>query len=231
MIGLRGLHLCVLAWLCLPGYGAAQTMFADTLIAYQSSGAGPLQEPYGGYRGTGPGPTRLRDHSTALDASKETWVSLPAGASITLGFSKGVVFDGPGDDLFICEIGDASELANVFVSTDFGKSFTLLGTADGGTVTRLDLKRINFSGKINAVRIVGLDSRGSSPGFDVCYVEGLEGSVQTSGPAKPAPNKPGGSLSDVFGKPGANAKDDAAKPAPSNDKSTGSLSSLFKSGD
>jgi hypothetical protein len=198
----------VLALLLTGAGAAAQTMFADVLIDYRSSGAGPVQEPYGGVSGTSDGePLPLSDWSMALDGNKESWVSLPTGASITVGFAGGIVFDGPGDDLLICESGAASELANVFVSSDHGATFSLLGIADGGTVTRMDLARINFSGKVNAVKITGLDAKGWSPGFDVCYVEGLEGSVQLAGPIGP-----GGSVADEFNRePAADALADLVR--------------------
>ena len=79
--------------------------------------------------------------------------------------------------MFIGEIGAASELTDVEVSTDFGETFTLLTQADGGTVTGIDFGEFGFSGDVNAVRITGLDDGGSSPGFDVDFVRGLEGSV------------------------------------------------------
>ena len=85
--------------------------------------------------------------------------------------------DGAGNDIFISEVGAQMELADIFISSDFGASFVYLGQADGGTVTELDLGDIGFTGLVNAIRIVGLDNLGGSPGFDVSFVEGLEGSV------------------------------------------------------
>lgn len=203
----------------------AQTMIADKFLGYHPSGTGPMQEPYGGDKPNVGRPIfQLRDHAFALDGNPNTWVALPKGASLIVGFTKGVVFDGPGDDLFICEVGKASERANVFISSDFGKTFTLFGSADGGTVTRLDLKKINFSGKVNAVKITGLDTLGSSPGFDVCYVEGLEGSVQSPGAV--SANGKGGSIADVFN--GTAKANDSTPDIPAvGKKKGGSLSDLF----
>lgn len=153
----------------------AVTIFADTVIDYFDSGTGPLAGPYGGtFPGTFPVSVPL---TYAVDGDETTFVSLPTLSYIDVGFSGGVVFDGVGNDIFIRELGAQSELADVFVSSDFGATFTFLGQADGGTLTELDLGSIGFAGLVNAVRIVGLDNGGGSPGFDVAFVQGLEGSV------------------------------------------------------
>lgn len=176
---LRHIFLGIAALLVIETPAAAQTVFADTVITYQESGTGLQQEPYGGELRRGKYRLfPLRDRRYAIDANGNTFLSLPKGASITVGFSNAVIFDGPNDDLFIKEVGSASELAEIYISTDFGKSFVYLGKADGGTVTRFDLRTINFDGIVNAVKIIGLDTKGGSPGFDVAYVEGLQGSIQ-----------------------------------------------------
>lgn len=159
----------------------AVTIFADTVIDFFDSGTGPLTGPYGGtFPGTFPVAVPL---TFATDGDASTFVSLPTGSYITLGFSGGFVFDGAGNDIFISEPGAQSEVADVFVSSDFGATFTLLGQADGGTLTELDLADIGYTDIVNAIRIVGLDNGGGSPGFDVAFVQGLEGSVV----AVPAP--------------------------------------------
>jgi hypothetical protein len=56
---------------------------------------------------------------------------------LTLGFSGGFVFDGPGLDLFVSEVGANDELADVFISSDFGLTFTFLGQATTATVSAL----------------------------------------------------------------------------------------------
>ena len=154
----------------------ANTIVADTVIEFFDSGAGPIAGPFGGGPGT-VGNFEAVPLTNATDGDEATWLSLPTGSFITLGFSNGGVFDGEGDDLFIGEIGAASETAEVYVSTDFGQTFTLLGIANGATVSEFDLAGIGIMGVVNAVRIVGLDALGSSPGFDLTFVEGLEGSV------------------------------------------------------
>jgi hypothetical protein len=155
---------------------SAATILADTVIDYFDSGAGPLAGPYGGtfVPANYPVPVPL---SYATDGDANTFVSLPTGSYLVLGFTGGFVFDGPGNDLFISEPGDGQEDADVFVSSDFGTSFTFLGKAFGNQLTELDLADIAYAGQVNAVKIVGLDNGGGSPGFDVAFVQGLEGSV------------------------------------------------------
>ena len=150
-------------------------IIADTVIDFFDSGAGPQPGPYGGtFPGAFPVPVPL---SHATDGIASTFVSLPQNSFITLGFSGGFVFDGPGLDLFVSEVGNNDETANVFVSSNFGVTFTLLGVATTDTVSGFDLADIGFAENVNAVKIVGLDNFGASPGFDVAFVQGLEGSV------------------------------------------------------
>ena len=150
-------------------------IIADTVIDYFDSGAGPMPGPYGGtFPGAFPVPVPL---SHATDGDGTTFVSLPQNSFLTLGFSTGFVFDGPGLDLFISEVGGGNELADVFISSDFGLTFTLLGQATTATVSGFDLGAIGYTDNVNAVKIVGLDNGGASPGFDLAFVQGLEGSV------------------------------------------------------
>ena len=84
---------------------------------------------------------------------------------------------GIGNDIFIQEVGASGERANVFVSTD-GITFTFLGLAQDDVTTAFDLASIGFATPVSFVKIVGLDSLGGSPGFDVANVQGLPGSIQ-----------------------------------------------------
>lgn len=163
-----------------PISAQAATIVANTVISFFDSGAGPMTGPYGGtFPGAFPVAVPL---SYATDGDGTTFVSLPTGSYITLGFGTGFVFDGAGLDLFVSEVGGSDETAQVFVSSDFGATFTLLGIATTATVSGFDLASIGYTGNVNAVRIVGLDNFGGSPGFDLAFVQGLEGSSVITAP-------------------------------------------------
>ena len=78
--------------------------------------------------------------------------------------------------IFIQEIGGGNERADVFVSTD-NVNFVFLGVANDSVTTSFDLASIGFVAPVSAIRIVGLDNGGGSPGFDVVNVQVLPGSI------------------------------------------------------
>lgn len=160
--------------------GAATLGYADVVLDYYDSGAGPIAGPYGGIGGIGggygpvttdvvlgdePGPVGFND-----------FLSLPTGSYITVGFTDETAVDRAGDDIFIQETGASGERANVFVSSDL-VNFVFLGIAADDVTTAFDLATIGFLDPVRAVKIVGLDSLGASPGFDVVNVQVLPGSI------------------------------------------------------
>lgn len=160
--------------------------YADVVLDYFNSGTGSLPGPYGGtFDGvSGVFPVAV---STSVvlgpPQSPEDFLSLPLGSFVTVGFTDETVIDGAGDDIFIGEVGPNGERADVFVSNDF-INFTLLGTALDSGVTAFDLASIGFALPVRAIKIVGLDNLGASPGFDVAFIRVLPGSI---GPAVPEP--------------------------------------------
>lgn len=163
------------------------TIRADTVIDFFDSGAGPIAGPFGS-NASNNFPVSVPT-SAATDDNDTTSLSLPTGSFVVVGFSTGSIFDGTGADIFISEPGANSERAEIFISEDFGASFTFLGIADGGQTTELDLGSIGFTGQVNAIKILGLDNLGGSPGFDVAFVEGLDGST-ILGPQGPVVTPP-----------------------------------------
>ena len=150
--------------------------FADVILDYFDSGEGPLEGPYGideNNENAVPVSTDI-----ILGSDEEGALSLPTGSFVTVGFTDEVIVDGEGDDIFIPEEGAAGDRAEVFVSSDL-ENFTLIGTGNGGTTSVFDLGSINFTEPVRAVKIVGLDNRGLSPGFDVINIQGLPDSVVT----------------------------------------------------
>jgi hypothetical protein len=157
--------------------------YADTVLDYFNSGSGSFPGPYGGtFPGSFPVPVST---DVVLGAPKdpEDFLSLPQGSYVTVGFTDETVIDGVGNDVFIGEVGASGERADVFVSNDL-INFTFLGTALDSSVTAFDLASIGFALPVRALKIVGLDNFGGSPGFDVAFVQVLPGSV---GPAVPEP--------------------------------------------
>jgi hypothetical protein len=156
----------------------AEIGFADVVLDYFDSGAGPIAGPYGGTLGSFPIPV-----STSVVLGSEPGVtgsldflSLPTGSYVTVGFLDESIVDGVGNDIFIQEVGANGERANVFVSAD-GTNFTFLGLAIDDQTTAFDLSTIAFTSPVSAVKIVGLDNFGGSPGFDVVNVQVLPGSI------------------------------------------------------
>lgn len=175
---LMSLGLAAAAALPLPA--SALVGYADVVVDYFNSGAGPFAGPYGGEFPGGIGfPVPVPTSVVLGDdpGPNINFLSLPARSFVTVGFTDEVIFDGAGNDIFIQEVGAAGERADVFVSSD-GVSFQFLGVAQDDVTTAFDLGSIGFAGQVRFVKIVGLDSFGGSPGFDVANVQGLPGSVQ-----------------------------------------------------
>lgn len=104
------------------------------------------------------------------------WIALPTGSWIVLGFVDNTIINAPNaDDIFIDEIGAASEIGIISVSSDWGQTFTELGRIDGGIVNAIDLEDYDYQSCVNAIKIEGTDAGGCVPGFDVVRVYGLPG--------------------------------------------------------
>lgn len=102
-------------------------------------------------------------------------VTLPIDSWVELLF-RGVIVDGPGDDLFVSEMDPVGEHALVFL-TDGDEHEYLLGVAEVPdstghlpTIVGFDIAGRVIPFEPRAVRVVGIDLRGGSPGFDLSYV-------------------------------------------------------------
>lgn len=168
----------------------AAAIVANTVLAEFYSSPVPPSAPSAPYGGESPESSPVAvPVGNATDGNGSTFVSLYTGSYLTLGFSTptgglgSLPSDGsPEPDLFVSEVGAWGEEADVSISWDFGDTFAYLGVAMAGTVTPF-----NFDGLttfINAVRVVGLDNGGPSPGFDLAFVKGREnGTVVIPEPA------------------------------------------------
>ena len=164
--------LAASVWMFSGSFAAAETIIAAEVIDFRDSGMGVLEGPYGGKwpGGDFPVPVPL---THATDDDDTTFVSLPTGSYLTVGFGGETIFDGQGDDLFVHELGANGEVADVYVSGDGGRTFVLLGSAYDNQVTAFDLASIGFTAVVDAVKVVGRDAAGNSPGFDLQYVRGV----------------------------------------------------------
>lgn len=171
---------------------AALVGFADVVLGYYDSGAGPLPGPYGGYYGAYSSfPIPISTSVVLGDDPGATvdFLSLPTGSWVAVGFTDETVVNGPGNDIFIRETGGNGERANVYILPVGWTSFAdvqFLGIAQDDTTTSFDLASIGFTKQVQAVIIEGLDSLGGSPGFDVVNVQVLPGSIGPPVPLPPA---------------------------------------------
>lgn len=148
--------------------------YADVILDAYYSHANPKYNYF--YGGNGSRYPLMMDPRDVLGHNRK-FVSLPKGSYIIVGFTDNTIIDAPNqDDLFIEEIGRAGDQAAVWVSAD-GKNFTYLGRAKDDKVTSFDLASIGFKKPVVAVKIMGLDNNGSSPGFDLVSVRAMRGAV------------------------------------------------------
>ena len=150
--------------------------YADAVMAYSPGGdVGPPHDDPAQSLG-------------APDGNFATLGQMPSG-SIILRFVDNVVFDGPGRDLAVYEVGSI-ENANVFVSGDNGATFVFLGPTRG-LVSRFDISGTGLR-CVNAIHIVdgGAPFDGEFPfaGFDVDAVEALNSADAEECPLSSSPS-------------------------------------------
>jgi hypothetical protein len=167
--------------------------YPDVVLEFYDSGVGPIAGPYGGptFASAGPQPVSTGVILGFDDVTFNGFVSLPTGSYITLGFTDEIITNGPGDDIFISEIGPANEEADIYVSTDY-TTFTHLGRATNASFRpnirlSFDLGKIGYgpSDVVRAIRVVGLDNFGASPGFDLNAVQIAFTSLTPGAPTAP----------------------------------------------
>lgn len=167
-------------------YDQEGRVVADTVIGFESSGAGPIRGPYGWLK------NRIAvavDAAVVTDAQGDSGLSLPEGSSVIVCFSDHMVVDGPGDDLLIVAPQGPNEKTAVYVADGISSSFLYLGevvqTMDGAPQARflgIDLARSPDLSGVGVVKLVGQDLGGESPGFDVDYVAAPVESVRRRRP-------------------------------------------------
>ncbi|MCI0748308.1 MAG: immunoglobulin domain-containing protein [Verrucomicrobia subdivision 3 bacterium] len=161
--------------------------FADVVLGYFDSGAGPMTGPYGGMipqRNDCPIPVTLNAILGDDSSPVQTGLSLPRDSYVVVGFTDDSIFDGLGNDFTLHTAGGTNEQAEVSVSND-GRNFFVIGTADegkNGTNAHLwfdlaDLRSQGFIPPAVAIRVKGLDLGGTWPGFDLFSVQISAGSI------------------------------------------------------
>ena len=102
-------------------------------------------------------------------------VTIPADHWVELKF-RGKIIDGPGDDIFLVERDAVGEQALVFITDGCSREY-LLGFAAvpdenkyGLTEIGFDIAGISLPFVPSTIRIIGIDLRGGSPGFDLANV-------------------------------------------------------------
>jgi hypothetical protein len=147
--------------------------YADIVIeAWYSNANSNFDTFYGGNGSSYP----VKVEPEVVLGNNNKFISLPTGSFIIVGFTDNSIFNAPNqDDIFIKEVGASGEKAEVYVSSD-SKEFVLLGIAQDNKTTSLDLEDIKFDKPVAAIKIVGLDNKGGSPGFDVVSVKAITGS-------------------------------------------------------
>ncbi|WP_413176352.1 Calx-beta domain-containing protein [Anabaena azotica] len=170
--------------------------YADFVLDYYDSGLGPMPGPYGGTKDSNPDdqivPVNLGVvlGSDPISDSDTDFLSLPTNSYVTVGFTDETVIDGPGNDIFIREFEPAGDEADIYVSSNL-IDFIFLGTAFGGITTELDLASISFREPVRAIKIVGRNLAGYSPGFDVVNVQVLQSGFGPSPDAYTITVRPG----------------------------------------
>lgn len=151
--------------------------YPDVVFGFQNSGAVGITGPFGGdsnsdvARRVSLGTVLGDDEAPATD-----YLSLPTGSYVTLGFADESMVNGPGTDLIVREFVNTDERGKVWVTSD-NVHWSLLGIARAGRANRFDLSSIGFNDHVIAVKIVGLDTGGASPGFDLSNIQIMPGSM------------------------------------------------------
>lgn len=149
-----------------------QSEYPDVIIDSYNSTTKTKNVFYGGSK------VPSKKNSISLDSlfyKNDCYISLPKDSYVIVGFTNNYIIDAPNqNDIFIEEVGGAGEYADVFVSSD-NIEYKFLGVAGNGSINELDLAKIGYTNQVKYIKVVGKDSKGSSPGFDIGCIYGLPG--------------------------------------------------------
>lgn len=125
--------------------------------------------------------------------SAKSGVTLPPDHWVELQF-RGPIIDGMGDDIVLIELGPVNEQARVFLTDGAGREY-LLGLAKSGSIgggvdpTRIafDVAGLSLPFEPRAVRVLGIDTGGEAPGFDLASVRARIGTSCGNAACNPIP--------------------------------------------
>ena len=108
--------------------------------------------------------------------SEISGVTLPPDHWVEVQF-RGPIIDGPGNDIKLIELGPVSEQALIFITDGAGRE-RLIGIATSGTAgigvdpteIGFDISDVELPFEPRALRILGLDTGGQAPGFDIANI-------------------------------------------------------------
>jgi outer membrane protein OmpA-like peptidoglycan-associated protein len=154
-----------------------QSEYPDVIIDSYNSTTKTKNIFYGGSK------VPSKKNSISLDSlfyKNDCYISLPKDSYVIVGFTNNYIIDAPNqNDIFIEEVGGAGEYADVFVSSD-NIEYKFLGVAGNGSINELDLAKIGYTNQVKYIKVVGKDSKGSSPGFDIGSIYGLPGANKSA---------------------------------------------------
>jgi len=110
--------------------------------------------------------------------SEISGVTLPPDHWVEVQF-RGPIIDGPDNDILLIELGPVSEQALIFITDGAGRErligIATSGTIDSGvgvdqTVIGFDISDVELPFEPRALRILGLDTGGRAPGFDIANI-------------------------------------------------------------
>jgi len=153
--------------------------YGDIVLEYYSSNKGIHLKPYGG---------TINPHKSnvpvtfdyVLGSDKTTYISLPKDSYIVIGFTDETIINTDGPDIFVHEIGNGGEKANIYVSHNL-VDYTFLGQALTNKKNNFDLSDIDYNQPVHAIKIETTDSgHGAWNGFDLTSVQVEYSSISNS---------------------------------------------------
>lgn len=171
------------ASILVPGFSVSdisvaplQVSFPDSLISsrFVRPAYSEFTDFYGLYDNHGQGigvHIAVNVHSVLIERTGlNSFVSLPIDSYVKLGFSRPLVNVPGGIDLVIVTTGNIYEEADVYIYGEDGREHFVGRVIEYRDVLHVDFGDIDFP--VVAVRIIGQDEGGASPGFDVVEVFG-----------------------------------------------------------